>query len=316
MGWPREPLVLPDDLKTCITSGKCVAFIGSGASAGANCYPTWPELVNSICQGCGINCQVSDETSPPELLAAAENAKTTNQSVYYQIISSHFGKRPQGTSLLYRALLALPFQSYLTTNFDPLLAIESVTNHKQLPGLPRIFCYPKLDRRDVGAGAIHYLHGYVEIDKPLAPNTIVLATSEFEHAYGDGGPTMNIIVPTFDNDAICFVGCRLREPSLVKAFEICERHKVDRIKLLNGKACHPPKKYILAARPEIYTKSGFDLESSRHRLLEEVARYAKLGITAIWYSADGKDHTSLQIALEDLANISSPKVDFSWENGE
>ena len=74
MSWPVEPPELPPDLQQSIRNGQCVAYIGSGASAG--CYDFWDKLVNNLCEHCGSTRRVSIESLSDEYLDAAEDAKT------------------------------------------------------------------------------------------------------------------------------------------------------------------------------------------------------------------------------------------------
>lgn len=127
MSMMPESLVLPSDLKESILAGRCVAYIGSGASN--SCYLPWRELVTKLCEHCGSGAPRG--TSFDDLCGAAEDAKARDVDKYRGFLRCHFGRPIQQTNVIYHALLQCTFKSYLTTNFDPLLAY-----HARLPGIP------------------------------------------------------------------------------------------------------------------------------------------------------------------------------------
>src|SRR5690606_19402196 len=100
---PGPKLMLPSTLLDAITSTRCIAFIGSGASSG--CYDAWWKLINSICADCGTLVRVDETSTTEQLLEAAEAAKLASLEDYYESLRVHFGRYPTHTNLLYRALV-------------------------------------------------------------------------------------------------------------------------------------------------------------------------------------------------------------------
>lgn len=307
MGWPPEPLILPEELRNCINKRRCVAFIGSGVSS-RQC-PSWPKLVNALCENCGSSQRVGEEGLADDLLSAAEDAKSCDEEAYHRHIAEQFGAPVTDVPVLYGVLLRLPFSSYLTTNFDRLLVKAAELNPSH--GNRRVWAYPNLDRRHVNSGSIHCLHGIVQESETPNSNTIVLTASEFEAAYEDNSPLMNFLIPTLENDAICFIGCRLQEPSMKTVLEICQRHQRRRIE---SQLKPPPPKFILIPRPVVSTKDEQgDHQLSRERLTEQQRYYNALGITTVWYTPTDSSHSILQGAFEELAAIPSLTPEDVWE---
>lgn len=304
MGWPAEQLALPQPLRDSINEGRCVVFVGSGASAG--CYDPWHTLINSLCERCGSKLRVASDSLPDEFLAAAEDAKLCGDRAYYEYLGNYFGKPPTRTTLLYRALLALNFKSYLTTNLDRLLAIEAKSS--SIACHPHIKAYPSLDRQFIGARCVYYLHGFIEQNQLPQPDSVVLARSDFDVAYADNSELMNFLIQALEHDPLCFVGCRLREPPMKQVFGLRAQHQQRRLEQHNGPP--PPPQYILLSRPEVHVDNQFNLEASQRDLDEQEQYYRSIGVTTVWYSALDGDHYALQQAFEQLAELQSPTIDW------
>lgn len=320
MGWPSEILELPDELKDTIFSKKCVAFIGSGASAGS--YDDWCELVNRLCIECGSSRRIIRETPTEEYLAAAQDALDHNETTYYDVIADHFNKPDPPAYLLYDALLSLPFSYYVTVNLDPLLAMKART--ARLECLLPPYAYPALDRQKTTNRSIHYLHGFVGQGVKPTRRTIVLTQSEFDEAYDPKSNLMHFLVPTLESDPVCFIGCGLREPVMEGVFKICMEHQLQR-QVAQTRTGHPwrplPLKFILLPKPEVMTSSEldpdgiqarFDPEQSQTQILEKEKYYAAMDIKVVWYIASGGDHSALRRAFEQLAELPDITPDYSY----
>ncbi len=309
-----EQSQIPQELKDVILSKKCVAFIGSGLSAG--CYPSWADLVNNLCERCGSSHRVKDYSLADDFLGAAQDAKDCAEDEYYSFLGETFGRPADSASLTYDALLALHFDSYLTVNFDPLLALKARTARCRCSDGMNAF--PNLDRGNISNRTIHYLHGFIEEGTKPTDGTIVLARGEFDAAYSDASNLMNFLVPTLENDPIIFIGCRLLEPVMPKVFDICKEHQRHRQDILQeqNRPSKPPPRFILAAIPEVKGEEGKPDEAlSRAEQQQEESRYLSMDITPVWYRASGSDHSQLRYALEQLAGLKPPRVSYGWEGG-
>jgi len=259
---------------------------------------------------------VTDDSPPEAYLAAAQNAKDLNETAYYTALGAHFGTL-KPASLLYNSLLSLPFASYITSNFDPLLAHSAGYNHNkcQLPPM----AYPHLDRAHVYNRAIYYIHGHIAERHVPLPNTIVLAQSEFDLAYAENSNILNFLIPTLENDPICFIGCGLKEPSIQRVFDICKKNQVRRqeLALANGaSSVELPKRYIFSAKSEVLTPSGeIDHLESERVMRKEDGYYAQFDMQVIRYNAASDDHSTLRRAFDRLANQPKVEPDFGWGGG-
>ena len=315
MALASEQLELPGELRDLVLNGKCTVFIGSGVSSGS--YDSWTDLVNGLCKHCGSSLLVSHDSPSDALLDAAQDAKDTDQERYHSVLGEHFGRPAGHASLLYDALLSLPFECYLTVNLDPLLALKCRTSKR--PCDTNIKAYPALDRRAMTKRSIHYLHGYIAEGTTPTQGTVVLARSEFEVAYGANSNLMNFLVPTLENDPLVFVGCRLREPTMPRVFSICKQHQKTRMELMADRTrgrTQPPQRFIFLPKPEVMNyRREIDAEQSRAAAKKEESYYSKMGITPVWYGASGEDHSALRFALEQLAELPDIKADYGWDGG-
>lgn len=315
MGWPSEELQIPDKLQNLILRNKCVLLVGSGLSAGS--YDSWPDLINRLCEECGSSHRVSSDSPNDAFLDAAQDAKKSNEDTYYTYLGDHFGSPANHASLLYDALLSLPFECYLTVNFDPLLALKART--ASLPCTLPAYAYPSLDRKHMNGRTIHYLHGIINEDEKPAKGTIVLAREEFDEAYGDNSALMNFLIPTFENEAMTFVGCRLREPVMRKVFDTCKEHQLTRQRVaanLGRPASTPPTRFILLPKPEVNDENeGFNAQQSKIEMDKQEAYYKDMEIDPVWYVAKGMDHSKLRLALERLAGLPDVKPEHGWNGG-
>jgi hypothetical protein len=298
-----------------IRSGKCAVFIGSGLSVGN--YLSWLDLVNALCDVCGV-APVTRDSPEDKLLQATQDAKSNNQEAYYEFLGGHFGRAVESIPTIYHVLLSLPFDSYLTVNFDPLLATGARTarNGCKLPP----HAYPELDRKNAGGRSIHHLHGFVSQDRTLVDGDVVLAKSEFEEAYSANSNLMNFLVPTIENEPILFVGCRLREPTMKHVFEICKEHqrkRKQRIAVVGAPPSEPPPRFIVLRQPHVTGRNGKrDVAHSHEEKRELQEYYERFDIQPVWYDGRGDDHSALLLAFEQLADLPDVRPEYGWPGSE
>jgi len=283
-----------------ILSGKCVVFIGSGLSFG---YDSWPDLVNALCERCGIDCQINKDSSPDKLLDAALDAKQSDKSSYFKYLGEHFGRPVSSIQYIYDILFDLKFESYLTVNFDPHLFLKAQTAWRGKSFGFRV--YPDLDRKAVTGRSIHYLHGIIEENTIPREGSIVLARDEFKEAYIPNGHLMNMLLQTLEYDHVLFIGCKLQEPNMSDVFNICKRNQQKRLQIINPDNQRTPLKFILLPKP----KSTFKDEKGEIEIIrnqEEIENlnrhYNNMGIEPVWYD-DENDHSNLRFALEPLTKL-------------
>jgi len=314
MGWPSEILQIPQKLVDSIQSNKCTVFIGSGGSP--KCYYEWHQLVDHLCIKCGSGLHVNKDSPPDKLINAAQDAKDKGGEQYYEVLHDHFGKPVNDSSLLFESLLSLPFDCYLTVNFDPSLALQART--AKIKCDQEVMAYPSLNPKEMRDRKICHLHGIITEEIRPKQGTIVLAKDEFDEAYADNSNLLNCLVSTLTNDPILFVGCGLREFVIEKVFNICKRNQNQRIKAMSGSgelnSLLPPR-YVAVAKPEVLVDGHFNLKQSCKQMKKEGKRYQDMGIEPLWYTASGDDHSALRKALDQQAKLPGISVNYGWKGG-
>ncbi len=112
-------------LQQLLDSGRAIAFVGAGASAGL--YPIWQELVRDIIDDVAENRLAQrtamdfwlrmSERSPARAFERIKNA--VGEPNYYSFLSRTFCQLPQPAfTAIHEAMMRLPFLGYVTTNFD------------------------------------------------------------------------------------------------------------------------------------------------------------------------------------------------------
>jgi hypothetical protein len=84
-------------------------------------HSSWPKLVDTLCEACGIERRVTADHPPDEFLDAAQEAKVADADSYFALLGSHFGTPVEATPIVYQVPLLLLFSAYVTENFDHLL---------------------------------------------------------------------------------------------------------------------------------------------------------------------------------------------------
>jgi hypothetical protein len=303
--------MLPAEVCGLLQSKRCVAFVGSGPSILAG-YPNWHSLVCDLCSCCGVDLSLAGNGNAADFLQLAEAALRADRIKYRRRLGEVFGKAVSVIPRLYKLLMRIPFKSYITLNFDPLLAEES----RYLENPPcSIYPYPNLDRQHIGKRSIYYLHGYVGQSGIPEEVELVLAESEFAHAYRADGPLRQFLLPTLTHDPICFIGCELREPVFREVFRICGDQQKD---LLRRGGTKVPPKYILLAHRAVAladngTASGDARRLAQEQEDDEAAFYDSLGVTVVRYTPLDEAHTGLCESLETVARLPDVRAQTSFE---
>ena len=298
---PQYDPLLPE-LLDLIRKGSCVAFVGSGLSSGI--YPTWEELISTICHNCGLGH--IDSTQPlnaDSLMELADTAKAQDRDSYDRTLIDTFSGTVTQTRRAYELLMKLPFKLYLTINFDPLLADETRKPENQCSEIYKYPSLPYKEKRDV-----YYLHGLVEKDSDLE---VVLSKTEFEEAYHHKSSLYNILYRTFVWENLLFVGCGLREPALQFVLDMC--HKQQRSLISKYGADQPPRRYIL--KPYKYEPTSRTMQRLTKQEHDESQRFEELGIKVVRY--DPRDrHSGIEEMLEHLHRLPPLNVRSGFEEGD
>ena len=175
-------LELADSLKRLSPQDEWAIFIGAGLSVGSD-VPGW----NTFLREAGTRFKVSvgtiDEDNYPRVAQDCLEAAPTPDDFWAFTEERLCGTH--GSDHAQRLAIGLPFQLFLTTNFDCLLEAA----HSQIRAAdPRRLVYPDLPARHGCEGRLVYLHGRCDCDKAtgqrIRPEHIVFTRM------GTTGPTI------------------------------------------------------------------------------------------------------------------------------
>lgn len=296
----------------------CVAWIGAGLSRNAG-YPSWPDTVRKLCSVCRVGpLAPHEEWEADGLIDKAEECKTANPEAYRSTLADLFGRRPVETRLAFSYLMKLPFKAYVTTNFDPLLAVAGRT-HERGP----LFAYPSLPLVKLGLDShpVFYIHGLARHGTQATGDDLILARSDFESAYqGIVGSFLDQLLTYYP---VLFLGCRLTEPTMHETFRRVHRIHVDI--LAKYPSASPPRRYALLPKREPRDGGfGQSQDSARRAKVEEERRLGdmreerRLGDMRVEvgrYDPSDPSHSELEQFLEYLCALAEASVTPTAELG-
>jgi hypothetical protein len=288
---PNTPKLL-----SALHSSKLVAFIGSGLSTATpgsppGCgYPSWTTLVSLLCTRC-LGKAPPDCTAkckPSRLLALAERAKRANEAAYVDVLSEMFGQRVDYRKSAFGLLLRTPFSSYVTTNFDPMLAIahseSALTSWK-------LHAFPDIHPGHLSTGGVFYIHGYVAEGQRADPLRIMLTKSDFD-LYESSG-LHNFWHTLLLHNHVLFMGCMLGEPEFDMIFPYC-------MKILDTRAnrfgAPPPMRFALMPRWKTTSGSPSEHSPEQREMNDDTVLMKRLSdyrITTIFYDPKDDDYSGL-----------------------
>lgn len=206
-----------------VVEGRCSAFIGAGLSQGAG-FPGWKGLLEALASlaGLSIACE-RYESGPREMLAIAEECREAlGRAEFEAALYDQFRDRGPGRER-YRAvhadLLDIPFQGYLTTNFD--LCLEAAAERQRC--IEAVYVHPLLPVAELRSRSIFHVHGRVhDHEGASTTSSIVITAGDYEATYGtDTGPgqAQNLRLPrfllaAFECQTMLFMGFGFSDPEI------------------------------------------------------------------------------------------------------
>lgn len=300
------------NLLRLVREGSCVAFIGSGLSASKSLYPSWGEVIGRLCAACDLPAPSLDELEDPDaLFELADAACNRNEEAYCRVLKDAFARPVVETRRAYDLLMRLKFKSYITTNFDPLLAIESQKPEHRCSGVYR---FPALPVQQIRTRAVYYIHGRIEVGVMPKPDQVVLGKRSFDQAYSDGGGTLNSFlhqVLTFE--PLFFIGCSLREPPLRGVFETCRKVRMKIQREYTGHAA--PSRYALLPNRLIQDKDAQSLRRDLDGEREESSRFGELDIKVVRYDPKDEKHSRIEEILDEWCALAPIDDRSGFEKG-
>jgi len=292
-----------DNLVKVIKSTNAIAYIGSGLSQMGKTYMSWPNLVKKLCDVCNVDYPDDDNLDEKELIMLSEEAKKRDYSSYCDTLKQEFATRPGSMPRIYTLLFQLPFQSYLTTNFDPTLHLASIDyNNVKDDASVSTFGTQMCDATRLENKNVFYLHGLANLHSEFECEKLILSKSDFEEAYEEDHTLKSFLFTVFKYKPVVFFGCKLKEEPIKRIFDAC---KESQLKMSDRKKDFPPKYILLPSFIEKVNESELEKEEIRER--EENNYYEELGINVVRYDPI-PDFTKLEEIVEDWAEQSSNYV--------
>ena len=209
-------------LCTLIASGKTIAFVGAGASAGL--YPLWPELIRQLAdaavQGDYRNEENRDYWLKADPQDAVDQIRNSLRGTYRDKIRKIFappaGKDDNRYTEIHAALISLPFRGFVTTNYDTALHEARQRLRPELPFAGPVTWKDEDDVRrwltdqifDENPCPILSAHGYWG-----RGDTIVLGSEDYREAYNTD-PYASLFKHLWGACQLVFVGFGFNDPWL------------------------------------------------------------------------------------------------------
>ncbi len=190
-----------------------VVLVGAGLSADAE-IPTWDGLARVAAAAVGYETEVVSfaANALPTFFEECLNKATGDgdPSVFWEAIANEVCKGDPTEA--HDLLIEVPFEAYLTLNFDCLLT----RRHEQLVGVPdpRVMVYPDLKPTKVGARRLVHLHGACRDCEPrLDPMSVVLTEAGYREAYSH--TSLDLLIQTvFTDFRVLAIGTTFGDPKI------------------------------------------------------------------------------------------------------
>lgn len=302
------------ELEQTIREGKSLAFVGSGVSKHAG-YPLWNELMEQLAQAADLTLSPDDkEAEGVRLIEVVQECKERmGEARYHEELRKIFDPDLRDPiSFLHVQILEMPFAAFPTTNVDNchVLAKGNLRQGKvdaDWDVFP-VFHFECLTQRRV-----FYLHGKIEKDDRI--RSIVLATSEYQHAYKTDGAAREFLFYVLRRFDCVFIGYSMSDVFMAKVIE--EAGKVQRLEgqeleRQGRPAPRQPKHYAILPRhvaPEgkVYIPQGRgravspdEIERLELQRLEREELLKQLRITPLYYRVVHDNYSTLNQLIYQL----------------
>lgn len=272
-------------------------WIGSGLSLPAN-FPTWFGALKTVCDVCEVDVP-SPDADTEEWVAAADECKRASQQEYGETLHELFAPGPETHDRqAYSLLWNLNLQTYVTTNFDPLLYQRSVTRADA-----EEYVYREIEATTLGQDCkkAYYLHG---LAYPGRDPDFVFSESEFDEAYQDPGLIENFVQAVLRGFNVLFVGCTLNDPALQPVFDEVQRilQRLEETSDAYSRPNHIILKDVPLEASDDATSRNQDINEEKWDELR--AHYNDLGLDVVWYiPEDPRFHGEVEEILRTMNDL-------------
>ena len=207
------------DLIDSIFKRKAIAFLGAGVSSAAG-LPDWPTLLKDMID-MGFKRQNLSTDERNELLAWVEKPDylmladairdRLKQAAFQDFLVEKFTQKTASPTALHKALAAIPFAAFVTTNFDRLF--ENAWAEVRRTSVEVLTHKDRISLRDPLGRDIPFLlktHGCAS-----RPDTLVLGLREFRESIHDNRAVQMLLQTIFLQYQVLFIGHSLTDPDLL-----------------------------------------------------------------------------------------------------
>lgn len=297
---------IADHVMPMLLRGDCIAWVGSGFSAGL--FPSWSSTLESLCSACGVGAPADcGGLTSNELMELADRCKRQDGIAYHATLCALFGEErivPGYIDSRAQTLVTLPFCAIVTTNWDPLLDLAVERIHG---GAAFTYSYPDLQSKylERNQHSVGHLHGSARI---IDRSSFVLSSTEYNTAYRSSA-LKSFLEQTLLSHDILFLGCGLDEPYMQPVFEQVQTI-VESLEKAHGFWPAKQRCAVLSARNwriravhGAPTASELELDSrDRRSEFLEAGRFKNLHIETVRYQATDS-HAHLDAILDRLARL-------------
>lgn len=267
------------------------------AGAGLSCaggLPSWSGLVRAVAKRFGVPIPGDDaeiaSTNYPSILS---RCLASGPHEFWQFIEAKLcGGTP---AAVHDLMVSLPFELYVTTNYDCLL--EAAHERHSVPS-PRVVGYPELNSRYINSRRLVYLHGRCPCSDEattLSEDRVVLTEHSYQQAYEPSGSNLSNLLQSILTDfSILFAGASLNDWQQMRLMEVA-RELRDAATARSGR---PPQRHLaLTMAPTSATGVAAD----------DTFPGTRFGIYPIFYRPDPTGgHGAVELIARWLASAVKP----------
>ena len=185
---------------------------GAGLSV-ASGLPDWRALTTEAAIQSGIydpDEQELSELHSKKFTSVLEEAEAAGARPFWSLITTRVCASAQ-PSELHEALAVMPFQLFVSLNYDCLLEQTFLTTRGSIQSM----AYPNIDILNIRDSQLLYLHGRCPGDgSELSSATAVLTRSSYESAYRAGAVLEMVLKVILSSYNILFVGTSVDDPEI------------------------------------------------------------------------------------------------------
>ena len=282
------------------------AFVGGGLSIQAG-YPSSNELIDYLIHEANIDpLEINALDGFPVKAKRIKELIEQRGESFYEILYRRFNEKNfqiNPTIPLYEDLVNIPFNSFITTNYDSCIEEAAKREGIQIHDIQK---YPRLIADNLSIKKVYHIHGKIDLnDINTSSKTLVLTSDNYDEAYGDSSRLPILMSAIFDCQDILFVGFGLEEATLFRLLESSKKR--DEKDLINENGENPPsnKHYKLTILPierDLLNapRTPDEIERYENTIIEQDQYLLKkYKIVAIRYKAD-KNFSEIKRIVRDI----------------